>query len=147
MAEFDEEFHGNRGAGILFVAKTTGRILLNLRSEDVNEPGTWGIFGGAIESGEDPWKAAYRECKEEIGIKAPVVYNELLYLFRHPSGFKYYNFLALVEEEFRPRLNWESDKAKWFQVNQLPRPLHPGVQELLKKKRTVLLGLVNSLGK
>jgi hypothetical protein len=44
----DEKFWGNLGAGILPISRT-GRILIAYRSLDVNEPHTWGIFGGKLD--------------------------------------------------------------------------------------------------
>ena len=47
-----------------------GRYLVQLR-DDVPEifyPGHWGLFGGAIEPGEQPMEALYRELREETGL-------------------------------------------------------------------------------
>jgi len=63
----DAEFWGEQGAGAYLVAEDTGRVLLTLRSGLVNEPGTWGIPGGAIDPGESPSAAARREVQEELG--------------------------------------------------------------------------------
>lgn len=61
------QFWGDQGAGVLPLAKSTGRILLSLRSPYVNEPNTWGIVGGAIDKNENPKTAALRELQEELG--------------------------------------------------------------------------------
>ena len=39
-------FWGKQGAGSLVVAKDTGRILLAHRSRAVEQPNTWGVWGG-----------------------------------------------------------------------------------------------------
>lgn len=50
-SEFEEgQFWGTSAAGVYIVAKDTGNILLMLRSQEVNEGGTWGIPGGALAS-------------------------------------------------------------------------------------------------
>lgn len=42
-------FWGDVAAGILPISKSTGRILLNLRSKYVNEPITYGVYGGKLD--------------------------------------------------------------------------------------------------
>ena len=54
--------------GTTFVAQDTGRMLLNLRSNDVSYPHTWSFWGGKIEKGEIASTAAIRECLEETGL-------------------------------------------------------------------------------
>ena len=53
--KMDKPFYGDKGAGILPICKKTGRILVAYRSLEVNEPHTWGIFGGKLdeEDGEE----------------------------------------------------------------------------------------------
>ena len=38
---------------------------------------------------------------------------------------------AVVEEEFEPMLNWESESFGWFELTDLPSPLHFGLEALL----------------
>ena len=62
------------GAAILFrykPAKGEPVYLLQLRSTSVDQPGTWGIPGGAIREDESPEIAAQREAEEEIGRLPP----------------------------------------------------------------------------
>jgi len=123
-------FWGKQGAGSLVVAKKTGRYLLPLRSQHVEQPGTWGVWGGAIDSGEVPVEAARRELTEEAGYRGPI---EMVPLVVFESGtFRYHNFLAVVEDEFEPTLNWETEKAQWFALDDFPQPLHYGLQYLLE---------------
>ena len=124
-------FFGQRGAGCMVLAKSTGRIMLGLRTTqyEMEQPGTWGIFGGAHSAEEMPIDAAYREFKEETGYTGRA---ELLPIFRFTSGtFIYQNFLAVVEEEFVPSLGWEHDQYRWSTFDNLPAPLHFGVQAIL----------------
>ena len=124
-------FWGKRGAGCLFYAKSTGRYLIAHRSSEVEEPETWGTWGGAVDSGESLEKAAAREAKEETRYKGELQMKPL-WVFKHPSGFEYHNFLAIVDEEFIPSLNWENQGYKWVKGGQWPKPLHPGMVALLK---------------
>lgn len=123
-------FWGKRGAGCIILALDTGKICLPLRSQYVEQPNTWGTWGGAIDQGESPEVAAMREVREEAGYTGPIKLIPL-YVFEHSSGFKYYNFLALVEEEFKPKLDWETQNYGWFEYGNWPKPLHNGLKLLL----------------
>jgi predicted chitinase/8-oxo-dGTP pyrophosphatase MutT (NUDIX family) len=123
-------FWGKQGAGCLFLAHDTGRICIAHRSRSVEQPNTWGTWGGAIDSGEDPSVAVKREVKEEAGYTGPLKLIPL-FIFSHSSGFKYYNFLALVDKEFTPVLDWETQGSDWFEFGNWPSPLHPGLITLL----------------
>lgn len=122
-------FWGSQGAGCIVMAQTTGRILLAHRSLGVEQPGTWGNWGGAIDQGEDPAESVVRELSEEAGYHGAILANIPLYVFKKGT-FTYSNFLVIVEDEFRPRLNWESQGADWFELGQWPSPLHFGLQAL-----------------
>lgn len=134
-AKRETGFYGRQGAGSIVLALDTGRILLGLRSHGCEQPGTWNGFGGAIDSGEDPKEAARREIIEELGYRGPV---QLLPLYVFRSGtFRYSNFLAVVEHEFAPHLNWEHDDADWFEWGDWPEPLHFGFKAILGDANSV----------
>lgn len=125
---------GGRGAGCIVVSKNTGRVLLPLRSDEVLEPGTWGTFGGAVDEAEHPEDAALRELVEET-LCDPLDVIELLasHLYQEAgSGFEYHNFIAVVDAEFEPALNWESADAQWFEPGNWPSPLHFGLKVFLE---------------
>lgn len=137
-------FWGQAGAGVLFQARETGRILFAHRSDAVEEPNTWGTWGGAIDRGEDPKVAAAREAHEETGHAADPRNIIPMYIFKHPSGFQYFNFLVLVDAEFQPRLNWESQGAEWFDYREWPKPLHPGTANLLNDQKSLSIMGMNA---
>lgn len=128
-------FWGKRGAGCLFLARDTGRLLVAHRSDHVQEPGTWGTWGGAIDEAETPKQAVRREVKEESGYKGKLNLISLS-VFEHSSGFKYYNFLAVVASEFVPDLDHETQGFRWVSTR-WPRPLHPGLKELLSIPKNI----------
>ncbi len=113
-----------RSAGIIIWANDTGRVLLLLRSLDSGSPVTWGIPGGRIDDDDDsPQAAAMRELVEETGYEGPL---EMLF-DRTDSDDRYTTFVALVLEEFDVELNDEHIDGGWFDKNDLPSPLHPGL--------------------
>lgn len=121
---------GNRAAGLLIVARDTGRVLLTLRSADVVEPHTWGLPGGKCEGAEGTRSCALREFQEETGYGLPIVVaSPPLHVYREPD-FEFHNFLGFVDSEFEPELDWENEDFGWFALNELPRRLHFGVREL-----------------
>ncbi|SFF33766.1 NUDIX domain-containing protein [Paracidovorax wautersii] len=130
-------FWGRAGAGSVVVARSTGRVLLPLRSEAVLEPGTWGTWGGAIDPGEQPAAAAQRELVEEAGLDPSVPVDMVPLMVFQSGDFRYHNFAAVVDEEFQPTLNWESDASLWCDLDGLPFPLHPGLQALMKDAKSV----------
>lgn len=131
-----DRFWGDMGAGILPICTETGRILLAMRSPDVNEPNTWGIIGGALEEGEtDPLESAKRELKEESGYKG---HFEVVpsYVYESPNKtFKYYNYIGLLEKEFKPKLDWETAYTEWMTLEQFmeAKPKHFGLKALIEK--------------
>ena len=54
-------------AGVVFLAKDTGRCMLQLREGNKRFNHTWGFWGGIIERGESPYQCITRELDEEIG--------------------------------------------------------------------------------
>jgi 8-oxo-dGTP pyrophosphatase MutT (NUDIX family) len=123
-------FWGKAGAGCIILARDTGRICLPKRSKDVEQPHTWGTWGGAIDGREAPKAAAEREVREEAGYTGKLEIVPL-YVYKHPSGFTYHNFLAIVDKEFEPELNWETSTYRWCSPTKLPSPLHFGLKGLL----------------
>lgn len=132
---------GRSAAGALIVACSTGRVLLLLRSEDVVEPGTWGLPAGKIEPGEKPIDGAVRELREETRFHGSIL-MVTSFVYRE-DDFTFHNFIALVKDEFTPKLNWENDEAGWFDLGELPEPLHFGVERLLEEARHEIPGVMD----
>lgn len=123
------KFWGNEGAGGVFFAKDTGKYLLNFRSSHVNEPHTWGVWGGAIDGKETPDEAIRREIREETGYTGSFTAKKV---FTYTNGdFKYHNYIIEVPKEFTPELDWESDDFGWFSLDKFPVPLHIGLKALV----------------
>ena len=123
-------------AGVLFLARDTGRCLLQLRNSDKRHRHTWGFFGGMLEAGETPYEAIKRELTEEIGfVPALEKLNPIDVFQSHDKRFYYYSFVAVVEAEFSPTLNSESAGYAWVDIGQWPQPLHQGARTTLNKNK------------
>jgi 8-oxo-dGTP pyrophosphatase MutT (NUDIX family) len=125
----DTGFWGRAGAGAIMVAADSRRILLPHRSMRVEQPGTWGVWGGAMDGDENPAEAARREVEEEAGATS-VLQMVPLYVFSK-GDFRYHNFLAVVPHEFKPNLNWETQGYEWVEYGDWPSPMHFGLKALL----------------
>jgi len=57
---------GNAAAAILLVGEAGYLMQQRDARPDIWYPGYWGLFGGSLESGEDPAEALARELEEEL---------------------------------------------------------------------------------
>lgn len=123
----------NEAVGAIFLAKSTGRMMLNLRSDTVTYSNNWGFVGGKIEHNESPLFALHREMKEELGDSIPNIDDIIPFdVFCTKNGkFKYYSFVVVVKDEFIPVLNDESAGYAWVKIGNWPKPLHPGAKSTL----------------
>ena len=132
-----EPFWGNIAAGVLPYSMVTKRFLLNYRSSNVNEPHTYGIWGGKLDeetqSELNIIEVAKREFVEETQFRGEIKLKPLYIYTTQNQSFKYYNYLGIVTGEFIPELDWESDGYKWLTLNELLQlePKHFGLKALL----------------
>ena len=127
------------GVGALIYSRSTNRYLFLLRNK-ARQSGHWGIAGGKIDSGETVIQALVREIQEEIGKDYST--NKFIPLETFTADddkFVYYTFLVTVDAEFIPKLNAEHRGYCWVELNDYPRPLHPGLWrsfnfDIIKKK-------------
>ena len=104
------------GAGILPVAKSSGKILLGLRAVGGHK-GTWASFGGHAEKKETPRQTALRELSEETGFSGKIGLTPFWIGTSGPSKNPkrvYHLFIGFVPIEFDPKLNKEHSEARWF---------------------------------
>ena len=134
-------------AGVLFLAKDTGRCMLQLREGNKRFNHTWGFWGGIIESGETPYECIQRELDEEIGFVPELQKLNPIDVYQSKNkNFMYYSFVAVIEEEFIPTLNDESAGYAWVNIGQWPKPLHEGARVTLgRNKGTSKLSTILSI--
>ena len=125
-------------AGVVFLAKDTGRCLLQLREGTKRFNHTWGFWGGIIEKGETPFECIQRELDEEIGfIPELQKLNPIDVYQSKDKNFMYYSFVYVVDEEFIPILNDESSGYAWVRIGNWPKPLHEGARNTLGRNKGV----------
>lgn len=135
---FVGKYWGSAGSGILFTCN--GKILLLKRANWVEQPGTWGIPGGAIPvdpaTGQsmDAWESAEKEATEELGSLPSMRHTDKTVY--QDGNFTYTTFIVEVPTEIKPAMNGEHTDYVWAEPDALPKPLHFGVEYVLKNKRT-----------
>ncbi len=138
-------FWGTRGAGVLVFEEKNKTFLLLKRSSKVEQPGKWGIPGGAIDNEElESKEAAHRELQEETGF-THIDDLQLLYVFEK-GDFKFYNYLAIIDSQFTPQLDWENTDFKWVTLDQMVTNrsyLHFGVNSIIDNKFEYLDSLID----
>ena len=121
---------GRYGAAGLLLHRDTdgaGEVLLQHRAVWSHHGDTWGLLGGARNSGERAVAAAVREAGEEGGLDAGDVAVHARYDEAH-GGWSYVTVLATarVGTEARPT-GGESIDVAWVPVEEVAGyPLHPG---------------------
>jgi 8-oxo-dGTP pyrophosphatase MutT (NUDIX family) len=136
------------GVGTLVYSKKTNRYLFLLRNKNRNS-GQWGIVGGRIDPGETVIAALVREIQEEIGqYYADRKFIPLETFTADNRRFVYYTFLVDCGDEFIPVLNSEHRGFCWVELNDHPRPLHPGLWrsfnfDIVKRKIKTLESILN----
>jgi 8-oxo-dGTP pyrophosphatase MutT (NUDIX family) len=119
----------NTSAGIFFYSQNTNRYLYLLRNDPKNN-NNWGLPGGKIEDSETLLEGLVRECEEEIGFFPNN--GKLIPIQKFVNNnFVYHTFFCIVENEFIPILNSEHSGYAWVVSGQYPKPLHPGVFNMI----------------
>ena len=115
-----------RAAGIMFRTKKDGMVLLMRRGAGGDYPFHFAVPGGHLAKDEDAESAARRETKEEMGIdyKGPLV---KLY-----DDGQFVTYLADIEEQIVPKLNYEASGYVWCRPEHAPSPLHPSLDIAFK---------------
>jgi 8-oxo-dGTP pyrophosphatase MutT (NUDIX family) len=103
-----------------------------LRSTEEKWSGTWGLWGGRSNPKESPRDTLLRECQEETGMTE---WKKIVPLHRYVSKdkkFIYDTFCLVVEKEFLPILDHESDGYCWLPLGVQPKPLHHKSKQLVQ---------------
>ena len=108
-------------AGLLFLAKTTGRILLILEDSKWSVP-TFAKTGAVLDDAE-PLLISYSKGK----ILPIELYQSA------DKGFEYGTYVCLVETEF---LTTAAQTICWSNLNDLPKNIHNGLKNSLNNSLT-----------
>ena len=119
ISKYRNEFTDNEYSmsAFIWIVNSKDELLVQLRSSLEDKPNTYGITGGAVNSGETSLEASIREIKEELGLD--INKNQLIYIAserRKRKFFEYYllqldidiNDLVLQKEEV--------EKVEWISI-------------------------------
>jgi len=137
-------------SGALICSRTTKRFLLLQKSEG-KHAGRWGLAGGTNNAGESAWQGLLREIQEELGhlpeIKKTIPLERFV---SNDSLFHFQTYFCLVENEFIPTLSEEHNAWGWFDINNLPKPVHKGLDlslrnRVIQTKIQTVIDIIDSL--
>lgn len=120
-------------------------FLLHKRSQKCrDEKGTWDFGGGKLEYGLTLEENVLKEIEEEYGCKGKI--DEQLpsfTLFRESDGIKTHWIAVPYVVKVSPKdasigLPEKIDELGWFDLNNLPSPLHTGVVFIVEEFQTYL---------
>lgn len=123
---------GFRGLGTKAIAHVAGRVLVGLRSPQVNAyPGMWEFApGGGVELGEAPDVGIMRELVEECGVAAAAPARAVALLFDpEVSAWEIVHELPMAAPpDAAP--GWEYSELAMCDPRDLPQPLSPCAEQM-----------------
>jgi len=120
-----------KASGTLIYSTNSRRFLLLLRN--TSKKRTWGLAGGKCNAKENEFAAMIRECHEELGSLPNLLKIVPLHKFTSSDAkFEYITWFTAIADEFVPTLNQEHIGYCWVNQIQDLKPLHPGLQNLIK---------------
>jgi len=139
-----------RAAGIIPIASSTGRILLNRRGAGMDHAGKYAGWGGYAAMGETPIENATREFHEESMYSGPLLLIPA-YMQDYPhKTMTYETFIGIIPEEFEPQIDDESLGSEWMTMSQLYADqgveFHPEFEKVLVDIKSTLSDLMLKIG-
>jgi 8-oxo-dGTP pyrophosphatase MutT (NUDIX family) len=137
-------------SGALICTRVSKRFLLLQKSQG-KHAGRWGLAGGTNNVGENAWQGLLREIQEELGAIPNIVKAIPLERFvSNDSLFHFQTYFCIVEEEFIPKLSEEHIAWGWFDINNLPKPVHKGLDlslrnRIIQTKIQTVIDIIDSL--
>lgn len=122
---------------VAFFCYHSKEILLHLRSDKCRDHhNTWDCGGGAIEPGETPMLALFREIAEEYGLtNGTYIVREKLPVadYTSPDGMTWivHGYICEILKK-NSAFRGEPEKMldlDWFTLDSLPENIHPGVKQ------------------
>ena len=102
----------------------------------LNEPfrGLWSLPAGYVDAGEDPARAAERECLEETGLKVQTTHVlDIIAGREHPRGADFIIVYHGLVVSGQLHASDDADRAEWFDRSHLPVLAFRATQTVLAK--------------
>lgn len=146
METFDKSHHGNIFEGTLSdddpnnasgcILMYQDRMLLQKRSLDSDEGGSYACFGGSAKFGEDPEQTMYREIEEECGLGRDDLYDVLPFTEFKSGNFTFKTYIARIKDESLHSVMTDHESQGWvFKTfsETLKMNLHPNFRMTLEE--------------
>ena len=129
------------GFGVMILRE--GKVLLGHRHEDAEKAsslmhgeGTWTMPGGKLDFGEQFEEGAFRETSEETGIRINKEKLKIVSVTNDVVSDAHFVTIGFLCEDFEGEAKvMEPDEItewKWFDLNELPKPLFFPSEKVLK---------------
>ena len=121
-----------QAAGILIICRQSGKLFLLKRSNEGKHPLVWSLLSGEMDPGDkDAQTTLEREIGEEIQIPTNII--TMRYVYTEKSKVLHFHyFIGFVDFEFEPTLDHENVDSGWFEHDDLPTPLFPGLYDKIQ---------------
>ena len=131
------------GIGFGIMVLRNNKLLLGKRNDDpakassaLHGAGTWTMPGGKLHFQETFEEGAYRELLEETGMSLDKTKLKLISITNNIVSDAHFVTIGLLCEhsEGEPKV-LEPDEIvewRWFDLNNLPKPLYPASEQVLK---------------
>lgn len=143
---FEKSFHGNifegrledddqsRASGCILMYQD--RMLLQKRSSDSDEGGSYACFGGSAKIGEDLLETMYREVEEECKLSKEDIYDVLPFTEFKDGNFLFKTYIGRIKDEAVHRVLTDNESQGWvFKTfsEALKMNLHPNFRLTLEQ--------------
>lgn len=146
METFNQSTHGNifegsmsdddpnRASGCILMYQD--KMLLQKRSADSDEGGSYACFGGSSKIGEDPEKTMYREVREECGLNEDDIYDVLPFSIFENGNFIFKTYIGRIRDESVHKVMTNHESQGWvFKTfsEAIKMNLHPNFRMTLEE--------------
>lgn len=146
METFEQTLHGNIFEGSLpdddmnnasgCILMYQNRMLLQLRSADSDEGGSYACFGGSAKMGEDLEDTMYREVQEECDLGREDIYDVLPFTEFTNGNFLFKTYIGRIRDESLHKVMTDHESQGWvFKTfsEALRMNLHPNFRKTLEE--------------
>ena len=124
----------NRASGCILMYQN--RMLLQKRSADSDEGGTYACFGGSAKIGEDLLDTMHREVEEECGLSKEDIYDVFPFSEFKDGTFLFKTYIGRIKDESYHKIMTDSESQGWIfvELNQaFKMNLHPNFRITLEQ--------------
>lgn len=124
----------NRASGCILMYQD--RMLLQRRSLDSDEGGSYACFGGSSKMDEDPEDTMYREIREECDLDRDDIYDVLPFAVFQNGNFIFKTYIGRIRDESVHKVMTDSESQGWvFKTfsEAIKMNLHPNFRMTLEE--------------